>query len=178
MGERSLTHLDDTIREILEYSRNTRLGPVNEKFDVLKLVEQVFADLKFSAGMDMHFEAEIIGATEIYSDRSRFNTVIRNIISNSVKYRKKNSTDSFVRFNMRHVGNKIVIDISDNGEGISSVNLEKVFDMFFRGTSTGMGTGLGLYICKEILVKIHGTISLESELGKGTTVHIELQEQD
>ncbi len=177
MGERSLTHLDDTIREILEYSRNTRVGPVIEKFDVRKLVEQIFTDLKFAAGIEMKFEAEIVGPSEISSDKSRFNTVLRNIISNAVKYRKKDISDPYVRFKMMHVENKVEVYISDNGEGISSANMEKVFDMFYRGTSTGMGTGLGLYICREILAKIHGTISLKSELGIGTMVIIELQEQ-
>lgn len=176
MGERSLVHLDDTIREILDYSRNTRLGPVIEKFDIRKIVEQVFTDLKFAAGSEMSFKADIIGTSEINGDKSRFNTVIRNIISNAVKYRRKNITDPYVHFTMKKIGDLIHIDIADNGEGISSANLEKVFDMFYRGTTTGMGTGLGLYICKEILEKMNGTISISSVQGEGTTVHIEIKE--
>lgn len=66
----------------------------------------------------------------------------------------------------------MVIRVEDNGEGVSGDNLVKVFDMFFRGTSTGQGTGLGLYICKEILLRLNGKIEANSELGKGTVMTV------
>ena len=65
----------------------------------------------------------------------------------------------------------IYFEIQDNGEGISPASLKRVFEMFYRGTSSSQGTGLGLYICKEIVNKLNGEISLQSELGKGTSVY-------
>jgi signal transduction histidine kinase len=62
------------------------------------------------------------------------------------------------------------ITVSDNGEGISEKSISKIFEMFYRGTSTSVGTGLGLYITKEILNKLQGTIFVTSELGVGTIV--------
>lgn len=62
--------------------------------------------------------------------------------------------------------------VADNGIGISERNLPKIFDMFYRATSSVAGTGLGLYICKEMITKLGGSITLESQLGIGTTVKI------
>lgn len=66
------------------------------------------------------------------------------------------------------------MEIKDNGEGISDKNIDKVFDMFYRATSTSVGTGLGLYICKEIVNKLRGKITITSAVKVGTTVTIEL----
>jgi signal transduction histidine kinase len=61
--------------------------------------------------------------------------------------------------------------------GISQKNLPRIFEMFYRGSSEVPGTGLGLYICKEIIEKLNGTISAKSEVGKGTTVKLQLPAQ-
>jgi len=66
------------------------------------------------------------------------------------------------------------VRVSDNGMGIGQEHLDKVFDMFYRATQRGAGTGLGLYICKEIVDKMNGTLSLNSTLGEGTVVEFTL----
>ena len=88
-----------------------------------------------------------------------------------MKY-QKNRTDqkSYVKTSVKTIGNQMIISVEDNGEGISKDNLVKVFDMFFRATTSSQGTGLGLYICKEILLKLHGKIEARSEHGKGTNM--------
>jgi signal transduction histidine kinase len=71
-------------------------------------------------------------------------------------------------------GNTFECFVNDNGIGISEEYQSKVFDMFFRGHAASSGTGLGLYIVKEIVQKMGGTISLSSSLGEGTSVHLSL----
>lgn len=177
VAEKTLIHLDDTIREILAYSKNSRLGLKLEIFDVKDMVEAIFGDVKFSTSDDLHFNCDIQGSSMLNSDRSRLNTVLRNLIGNAVKYRKPDATDSFVNFTMKREGKNILMEVEDNGEGISAENLNKVFEMFYRGTNTGQGTGLGLYICKEVLEKLGGKIDIQSTLSVGTKVKITLPEQ-
>jgi signal transduction histidine kinase len=62
------------------------------------------------------------------------------------------------------------MEIEDNGEGISENSIPKVFDMFYRGTNTAVGTGLGLYICREIINKLGAEIEIHSVVQKGTRV--------
>ena len=62
----------------------------------------------------------------------------------------------------------LTIIVEDNGEGIPPQKIEKIFDMFYRASRNSNGSGLGLYIVKEIVNKLGGTIDVESEVNKGT----------
>ena len=170
MANKSIDHLDDTIREILAYSRNTRIEVTHAPFDIGVLIDQIYHDLAYAEKVNIQFSKDIQGSPILVSDHSRVSTVMRNLIGNAVKYSKKNINDAYIKTIVSHSGNQMIIKVEDNGEGISKENLVKVFDMFFRATTSSQGTGLGLYICKEILLKLHGKIEAWSESGKGTTM--------
>ena len=59
-----------------------------------------------------------------------------------------------------------------NGQSKTQENFRRIFEMFYRASSSSVGTGLGLYICREIVNKLNGSIQVESEVGKGTSVLI------
>ncbi|MFM8916142.1 MAG: sensor histidine kinase, partial [Bacteroidota bacterium] len=92
--------------------------------------------------------------------------------SNAVKYRNRTAAQSFVKVQVIRNEGMMKIDVVDNGIGIAPQNVDRIFEMFFRASSEVTGTGLGLYICKEIMSRLGGTINVESELGKGTSMHI------
>ena len=71
-------------------------------------------------------------------------------------------------------GASIVIEVSDTGKGMDEETAERIFDPFFTTKPSGEGTGLGLSIAQDIVAKHNGTISVQSELNKGTTFRIEL----
>ena len=173
-ADTSINRLDDIIREILEYSRNSRLTLKLEQFDLRRMTELIFEDLRYLAGPKFLFELSINGTNEIVSDSYRINTVLRNVISNSVKYQRKDISDPKVTVAVEKSPKTLKIEVSDNGEGITEEGLPKVFKMFYRGTKTSVGTGLGLYICKEVIEKLDGSIKIHSKIGAGTTVTIEL----
>lgn len=175
MADKSVSRLDGTIQEILEYSRNSRLSVSHELFDMREMVTTIFDDLKFSNKEPFEFELVFETKPEVYSDKSRVGILLKNIIGNSVKYRRE-GISSRIMFKMQRVDDKIVLLVQDNGEGISEGNKDKIFNMFFRGTTASVGTGLGLYICKEIVSKLEGTISVDSQLGIGTTMTVVLPE--
>ena len=172
MADKSINRLDETIREILEYSRNSRLSIKFEFFNVRKMTESIFEDLKYLASPNFNFGLEVQGPDEICSDGYRINTVLRNVISNAVKYQRKDIPEPGVKVTIRHSAMDVLIEISDNGVGIPESSLPRVFDMFYRGASAQVGTGLGLYICKEVLNKLGGTIRIRSEVNKGTVINI------
>jgi signal transduction histidine kinase len=68
----------------------------------------------------------------------------------------------------------VAIEVADTGTGIPPEVLPRVFDPFFTTKAEGKGTGLGLAICKRIVQQHHGTLEIESELGRGTTVRVSL----
>lgn len=176
LAGRSIGNLDDIIREILAYSRNSRTGLQAESFDLKKLVRDIFDGLRYTAGSDFSFLDEYQGNTFICCDKARLNTTLRNIISNAVKYRNKKISDPYVKVLFKESGSRFQIQVTDNGEGIPGSSLDKVFDMFYRGTASAQGTGLGLYICKEILNKMNAGFSIDSVEGIGTTFSISLRQ--
>jgi len=108
----------------------------------------------------------------IRGDGTRLSQVFENLFSNAVKY----APASGIAICMRSAANKIRITFSDKGEGIPEDYLPFVFERFYRvpGERTVTGTGLGLYICKQIIMAHHGNIWVESVLGEGATFVIEL----
>jgi len=114
---------------------------------------------------------EITGSATAYADKNMINLVIRNLISNAIKFTDEGGIIRLKCFDKNR--SEVAISISDTGIGISSENIEKLFriDEYFStsGTAGEGGTGLGLIICREFVEKNKGIITVESELEVGTT---------
>ena len=175
MADKSVARLDGTIQEILEYSRNSRLNVSHELFNLREMVLTIFEDLKFSNKDSFEMELNFESNEDVFSDKARIGILLKNIIGNSVKYGREGVV-SHISFRMYRLNGKITLSVTDNGQGISEANKDKIFNMFFRGTTASVGTGLGLYICKEIVAKLGGAISVDSQLGVGTTMTVVLPE--
>jgi two-component system sensor histidine kinase VicK len=108
----------------------------------------------------------------ILGDGTRLSQVFDNLFSNAIKY----APNSEIIISMHANGEYLRVTFADKGEGISEDYLPFLFERFYRvpGERTVTGTGLGLYICKQIVMAHHGNIWVESVLGKGTTFIIEL----
>ncbi len=167
---------DNFIREILDQSRNSRLEIKREEILFQPLIDETFNQLKFATATGGEVE-RIINVNQtgtFYSDRWRLKVILNNIISNAIRYR--NGRDPVIKVNVEITDRKAKVEIEDNGRGIPEEHLDKVCQMFYRATDDGAGSGLGLYIVKETLDKLHGSINIESEEGKGTTVKLEIPE--
>jgi signal transduction histidine kinase len=172
--EQSVGRLDETILEILDYSKNSRIDIQHDEFDIQKLVEEVYQDHSHYANPIIDFRFTLKGNRLVNSDKLRIATLLKNFIGNAVKYRNKSIDNPFVHVRIENADKTLTLIVEDNGEGISSENQKKVFNMFYRASNSSSGTGLGLYICKEIINKMGGNINLHSELQKGTTIHLTL----
>jgi signal transduction histidine kinase len=109
----------------------------------------------------------------IHADRQGMETICTNLLSNAVKY---NQEGGKVIINAQNRGEFVEIKIADTGVGVSKVDLPRIFDKFFRirteYTRKVIGSGLGLPLVKAIIEAHLGTITVESESGKGTTFTI------
>jgi PAS domain S-box-containing protein len=141
-----------------------------QKLNFETICNEVIVNLELTANAKdikiNHFSAEEI---YFFADKNMINTVLRNLISNSIKFTNKNGRiDIYAETNHEIV----TITISDNGIGIKPDILNKLFDISqtttTNGTENEKGTGLGLLLCKEFVEKHNGKIWVESELGKGS----------
>lgn len=172
--ELSVDRLDATILDILTYSRNSRTELKVESVNIREIVENTYNDLNLLNSFDIDFIVYIQDCESIFTDKLRIQSVIRNLISNSIKYRREDAVRPLVKFTCIRKADMYEFEISDNGKGIAAEYQAKVFDMFFRASTESIGTGLGLYIVNEIVHKLGGNISLLSEPGNGTSIRISL----
>jgi signal transduction histidine kinase len=173
MMQHSIHKLDDTLKEILDYSRNARSALSITEVDIKKMILDSFERLKYMEGSENVRKAvEVSDDIRFQTDAYRLSVIINNIVSNALKYRDAQKQDSYlvVKADLSDAG--LTLTFHDNGIGISDDYLRKIFDMFFRATERSEGAGLGLYIVKETVEKLQGKIDVESSVGEGTTFKV------
>jgi len=155
-------------------SRAMRYKPQNINVNVI--INKVFTTLHSKAD-EKNIKLINHASTElyVYADYFMLQTVIRNLVNNAIKF---TSSDGTISIFAQDIGGKIKISVKDTGVGIPKDGIDKLFKIESSfstyGTNQEKGTGLGLILCKEFVEKNNGKISVESEVGKGTTFLIEL----
>lgn len=175
--ESSVEKLESFITEILDYSRNKRKEITLEQIELKELCTEILENLHYMEGYNkIHFDLTGIESVRVQNDRTRLKIIFNNIITNAIRFQKRipNHTP-LIKISSWNENDSTKIIIADNGEGISPEVRPKIFNMFYRGHQNSQGSGLGLYIAKETIEKINGSISVESEYGKGTQFKIELR---
>ena len=173
MIRKSISRLDGFIKDILDYSRNTRKEVQSEKIDFLEIMREVQSNLSHMSGMDrLKITIEINDTVPFYADRIRMEVIMNNLLSNSIKYCDCTKESSVFTMSVSTSVEKASIKISDNGIGIKEEHMDKVFNMFYKASETSTGSGLGLYITRETISKLDGTIKVRSEFGQYTAFDI------
>lgn len=146
-------------------------------FKVESLYDLLSDLLEIHAGSTEHhfFHFDCDESLFVAGDPAQLRQVFSNILNNAIKYSPNGGN---VTVDVTCEGDTIQIGISDEGLGISEEDATRIFDKFYRSASEESkrigGTGLGLAICKEIVQLHGGTISVQSQLGEGTTMIVEL----
>ena len=175
--EKSVYRQDEFITEILQYSRNTRLDLNPSEICVKDEIEYIVDECKLMGeGKEILFEIDVSPTYMVITDKLRFITIFKNIISNAVKYRDLRKQPKIV-ISAKSIKNVCSLSIKDNGIGISETYQDTIFDMFFRATENNSGSGLGLYIVKEMVEKLHGSISVNSTERIGSTFLVNIPEK-
>lgn len=171
--EESIAKLDKFILDILQMSKVQRQEKVIDTFDLTELIHSTVETLQFS---NLGFEIDIVqkhtGPKQLNFDRSRLKIILNNLISNAIFY-SKSIDESLIEINSEISATKFSISVWDNGIGISEVDIQRIFDLFYRGNTKREGTGIGLSMVKETVEKLGGTISVTSKEGEFTCFMVE-----
>ncbi|MFT4521494.1 MAG: two-component system phosphate regulon sensor histidine kinase PhoR [Bacteroidia bacterium] len=180
---KSVDRLAELVKDLttINFIESKELEMSFENFEMVALVEEVFEGLEVLA--EQH-QATLLVKNEdglkfmVYADRSRIKQVLTNLISNAIKYGKRNG---IVRCSMYDLDAQVLIEVSDDGEGISEEALPRLFERFYRVDQSrnreAGGSGLGLSIAKHI-IEAHGqNIQVRSQFGTGTTFSFNLNKQ-
>lgn len=154
----------------LENGDNLKLSRV----DMKSLVEAVVTGLtSFARGRMIHFQLLLPGVPPIQGDSEKLTRAIHEIAKNAVQYSPPNST---VTISLQGTAGHVILRIQDQGIGLAQGEIDKIFNRLYRvdQARTGRGAGLGLSIARRIVEAHHGTISVESAPGQGSTFEIRL----
>jgi two-component system phosphate regulon sensor histidine kinase PhoR len=165
-----------SIVEDLETITRLEAGELELKktnFDIITLVKDVF-DMYHMTGKDKEIELKFghdsDKAIKVHADRKRIFEVVSNLVINAMKYGRQNG---FIRASFYDMDKYILVEIKDNGIGIPPENLPRIFERFYRVDKSRSreegGTGLGLSIVKHIIDAHNQTITVKSDVDKGTT---------
>lgn len=166
------------LENLLEWSRSQtgRIKVAPEKFDLKSVLDENF-DLLINQASKKKIKliSELPTSMEVFADENMINTVIRNLISNAIKYTPEGGN---VNVSEERNESTLTLHISDSGVGISKDNIPKLFridqNYSTSGTANETGTGLGLILCNEFILKNKGEIHVKSEVGKGSTFSVQL----
>ena len=178
---RSATRAYNLLIDLLNWARS-HSGNIEYKLEEIDLCqitkENIELLLDHATEKGIRISSEINEGLLAYSDKNMVSTVLRNLLTNAVKFTSKNGN---VTLSSEVGKNSLTITVRDTGIGITEENINKLFrlDTFYRtlGSDNEKGTGLGLILCKEFIHTLNGEIWVESEIGKGSRFIFTLPDQ-
>lgn len=151
-----------------------------ENFNIVELVQNAFDLFEMKAAkknISLTFDVEYEEPVWVYADKERIQQVLTNLVVNSIKYGKKGGTTEISIENL--IKNKVIVRVTDNGEGIEKANIPRLFERFYRVDKSGSrkegGSGLGLSIVKHIIEAHNEKIYVESVFGVGSEFSFTLE---
>ncbi|WP_240054990.1 ATP-binding protein, partial [Bacteroides uniformis] len=174
--------LRELITELLDF-RKQEQGHMKIKVSPHNIVNFLYENyllfLEYASAkqISLYFEKET-DSLEVWYDQKQMQKVINNLLSNAVKHTK---AEDSITLSIKTEGSNAVIRVTDTGSGIDAREVDKIFDRFYQidqmdsTDASKTGTGIGLALTKGIVELHHGTIRVESELGKGSSFIVNLQ---
>jgi PAS domain S-box-containing protein len=169
--QKSVTRLDHFVKGLVDHSRNVRMELEWNTIHFNSMIQEVVETLSYLKEVrQIHWEITVEPEAEFISDLSRLTVIFNNLIGNAIRYTRLDAQPyPYIKIQVHTTIEQARITIQDNGIGIQEEYQNRIFDMFFRASELKSGSGLGLYIVKENLEKLQGTVDVQSRFGQGTT---------
>ena len=125
------------------------------------------------------FNVDLDEELEYQGEKLIFRIILENLIENSILFSSPDErSESFIKVVIRKHENNVVLKVEDNGEGIRSSAVPRIYDIFYKDSSKSKGDGIGLYVVKKATALIGGTIDLVTEKGSGTSFEVRIPTGD
>ncbi|MDX1627075.1 MAG: PAS domain-containing sensor histidine kinase [Fulvivirga sp.] len=174
MKERVQT-LNSFISDITNYSRNSRADVVIGEVELNEIITGILNNLEhFENQKSIKIIKDLPDQFMMNSDKSRLRVILNNLITNAIKYHDLEKRSPYIKISAFQSNGHVQIHVEDNGQGIEEEYQDKIFNMFYRATADSEGSGLGLYIAKEMTEKLKGNLEVRTKYGKGSVFSLEL----
>ncbi|GGF17417.1 hybrid sensor histidine kinase/response regulator [Echinicola rosea] len=169
MIDSATVKLDDFIYKMLDFYRSTKIDNVVTNINFEELLAQQFEAYENKWDLTgIEVETTINQEERFRSDEAKLRVIFNNLFSNAYKFQQEINPDKYIKIRVDVQDRKAVIKVQDNGIGIDEKYKTDVFDLFQRATQKNVGSGIGLYMVKESVEQLKGTIELDSKVGEGT----------
>jgi len=168
--------MSSLINGFLNISRleSGKLEIIKTDFDLTELITEQLEEIRMTAGSHT-FIFDQTQAITVSADQGKIGSVVSNLLSNAVKYSPKGQ---LITVSCAQIDNEVQVSVKDEGMGVKSNDLPRIFDRYYRASSEHIkhisGFGVGLYLCAEIIHRHDGRIWAESEKGVGSTFYFTL----
>jgi signal transduction histidine kinase len=173
--EKTVEKMELVLNDLELFLSNSRHTVTTQVVDVKSVVREVIAGTQPLHGENkIDFSIACQQPVPFFSDKNRLEIVLSHVVSNAIQFQDESKGKIKIGIQIKVTSSSCSIHVRDNGIGISSSVLPHIFQLFYRGSNKSTGSGVGLYIVKEVLNKMGGTIIVRSTESKGSTFHISI----
>lgn len=177
MIEESVDRLDGFIKNIIDYYQNKRINLQFSEIDFQDMVAFCIQNQLQNAPSEINFNVEVAQVLPFTSDKLKLGIAISNLINNGIKYQDHSKSRKELSVKVTVDATRATIRIEDNGIGIQEEETENIFKIFYRATNRNPGSGIGLYVVKDAIDQLNGTIEVQSTYGQGSIFELKIPNQ-
>jgi signal transduction histidine kinase len=171
--QKTVNKMETMLNDLEQFLVNSRRDLVIESVSMSKTIDAILARYnKDSERLRIRFSKNIVQAVPLFTDLERLNLILVQLVSNALVFNDPEKTDKYIDIFVRVNQNGCHIKVLDNGIGMSSEIQKSIFQLFFRGAQQSQGAGIGLYVVNEVLRKMGGSITVNSEEGCGSSFFV------
>lgn len=164
--------LDHIIREISDYSANQKFPLKFEEIDLNEAIDEAFdSALEETSNLKPTELIKKVEQADVSTDRARLLIILKNLLVNAINFGNEKAK---IQVYSSVTESTLTVRVKDNGIGIRKDVQTKIYEMFYRGSTNSEGAGLGLFIVKEAIQEVNGSISFSSKEGIGTEFVVEI----
>lgn len=168
-----VTRMNNIVMGLINLTEIKNTEELKSKIDFDTLIDECVDSCHYLNQSASVMVRKKIDPVDFYSEWAIINTILQNLIENAIKYSRV-EIESFVDIQIHVAGEYLTIKVEDNGQGIPEEHLNNIFEMFYRANDKVQGSGLGLYILKRAVERLHGSIQVDSTLNVGSTFTVKL----
>lgn len=167
--------INGILDSLIKITRLSHDSSTRQEIDFEKLIGDCINSYQYLPNFDqVHFEVEIQQNVHLVAEWALVNTIIQNLIENSIKYSRIDQEKPFTKIRVTEADSLVKIEVEDNGRGMDEDTRENLFEMFYRGDTRLQGSGLGLFILHKSVEKLNGKTDIQTTLDQGSTFTISI----
>ncbi len=168
--QNTANQMEHILTELEQFLENSKKELKVEQVDIGEIInglqEQFRAELE-ERSIKISFRAN--KDVVLFTDKERLTTILLHILSNAINFYDPGKMNRTIFIDARIFSSSYEIAVKDNGMGIARECLSKIFQLFYKGTEKSKGAGIGLYVVKEVIQKMRGLVSVQSQVNIGST---------